>query len=479
MNSFSFLYWIGAVALVTVSYLYGKNVTPILPFITILILAVDSITTSIIDVQIRKPEPKNKISMLVSEIAFWIGLFISFLSLYYDIRLIYLGLAIILFSLFEQFAVIRPHKKRITHKPKKHKRKRRSILRALFGSLRYEKSSGINLGPYGKKPFTIEFRIKDWLGNVRYKKESRIEFPQIEKRTQVPKLIPKLGAHKVSKEKTKHRELHKPKLPKPKAMTIFLIIVLLISIYLYKRDPTQILNTVIITTSALIILLILYGIFYHIKHLEHRPKKHVMLAEGEEAKVTATKPVRLDYRPEQYITKKTQVQKKKPTNLINILLGILVIVASAFLHYKQNLIESRIFIILTVVGIIIILSSLIYKSRSKRISKMKTMRVVEGEEETEKVREVKEEIASEGQIAKFRIKEKHEKSETELDELLSLVNSMKRIKVSDAAKKFGVPAEKIEEWAEILEEHHLITIYYPTFGEAELRKHVRENSREI
>lgn len=60
--------------------------------------------------------------------------------------------------------------------------------------------------------------------------------------------------------------------------------------------------------------------------------------------------------------------------------------------------------------------------------------------------------------------------ETDMDLLIELVDAKEHIKLSDAAKFFNVSIKKIEELAKILEEHNLIKIHYPTFGEIELNK---------
>lgn len=61
---------------------------------------------------------------------------------------------------------------------------------------------------------------------------------------------------------------------------------------------------------------------------------------------------------------------------------------------------------------------------------------------------------------------------TPIDELLNLVLEKERVKLKEAAKRFGVKKQQLEEWAKILESHDLITIHYPPLGDVELRKKV-------
>lgn len=51
--------------------------------------------------------------------------------------------------------------------------------------------------------------------------------------------------------------------------------------------------------------------------------------------------------------------------------------------------------------------------------------------------------------------------ETDIDRLFHWVKERGRVKFSEAAKKFNVSEEQIEEWAEILEDHNLVKLHYP------------------
>ncbi len=56
------------------------------------------------------------------------------------------------------------------------------------------------------------------------------------------------------------------------------------------------------------------------------------------------------------------------------------------------------------------------------------------------------------------------KLETDIDKLLALVKLEGPIKFSQAAKKFDVTENKIEEWGKILEEYKLVKLHYPPIG---------------
>jgi len=58
--------------------------------------------------------------------------------------------------------------------------------------------------------------------------------------------------------------------------------------------------------------------------------------------------------------------------------------------------------------------------------------------------------------------------ETDIDLLLEIINKRKRVKILDIAKFFEQDIQSIMSLAKILEEHGLIQIHYPTFGDLEL-----------
>lgn len=65
---------------------------------------------------------------------------------------------------------------------------------------------------------------------------------------------------------------------------------------------------------------------------------------------------------------------------------------------------------------------------------------------------------------------KSTKYQTDLDKLYELVERKGKVKLQEAAKKFKISMEKAEEWAKILENHDMIKLNYPAFGEVELCK---------
>ncbi len=60
------------------------------------------------------------------------------------------------------------------------------------------------------------------------------------------------------------------------------------------------------------------------------------------------------------------------------------------------------------------------------------------------------------------------KIETDLDRLLSLLQKLGKMKLSEIAGTFDISREKAEEWARIMEDNDFAYIRYPPFGEVEL-----------
>jgi len=59
---------------------------------------------------------------------------------------------------------------------------------------------------------------------------------------------------------------------------------------------------------------------------------------------------------------------------------------------------------------------------------------------------------------------------TDLDRLVDFVDKYKVVKLSEAAVKFNISKDKVEKWGNILEQHNLLKLYYPAFGEPKLMK---------
>ncbi len=65
------------------------------------------------------------------------------------------------------------------------------------------------------------------------------------------------------------------------------------------------------------------------------------------------------------------------------------------------------------------------------------------------------------------------KVETDIDEVLKIVERKGSINVDEIQQKLLIPEEKIEEWGKILERHDLVEVFYPPIGKPELRKKLK------
>ena len=54
--------------------------------------------------------------------------------------------------------------------------------------------------------------------------------------------------------------------------------------------------------------------------------------------------------------------------------------------------------------------------------------------------------------------------ETNIDKLYDIIKQKSSVSVEEASKIFWVPTQRIEQWADILENHDLIRVHYPKFG---------------
>ncbi len=106
--------------------------------------------------------------------------------------------------------------------------------------------------------------------------------------------------------------------------------------------------------------------------------------------------------------------------------------------------------------------------RVKENAELIKQAAVEGLEQEEEKRE--EDFIKKLKTAVADNKDDNEETKTPIDELFELVMNEGIVKISDAAKKFGVTEAQLEEWARILENHELIEIHYPPVGKPELRK---------
>jgi hypothetical protein len=68
----------------------------------------------------------------------------------------------------------------------------------------------------------------------------------------------------------------------------------------------------------------------------------------------------------------------------------------------------------------------------------------------------------------IQVKEKHGKSNTDLDALYSVLKANNSLKITTISEVFKVDKEKALEWAKILENSNLAQIQYPAFADAEL-----------
>lgn len=65
------------------------------------------------------------------------------------------------------------------------------------------------------------------------------------------------------------------------------------------------------------------------------------------------------------------------------------------------------------------------------------------------------------------------KIDTEIDDILTIVEGRGSINIEEIGQKLMLPEDKIEEWGKTLEKHGLIELVYPTVGKPEFRKKLK------
>lgn len=76
----------------------------------------------------------------------------------------------------------------------------------------------------------------------------------------------------------------------------------------------------------------------------------------------------------------------------------------------------------------------------------------------------------------FKLKGRIQYLSTDIDSLINFVLENKKVKLSEAASKFGVPEKIVEDWARILEDHKMMDLHYPITGEPVLKVHEPKKS---
>lgn len=157
--------------------------------------------------------------------------------------------------------------------------------------------------------------------------------------------------------------------------------------------------------------------------------------------------------------------KKLPLKNIKIISLITILIVLIFLFSRinfSNLPSSvRIFIITLSFIILVLFLLIIMFSRKK-----KTIIKKEGEIDINQARLIPIEVR------------KLKMPETYFDLVVEIVNKRGIITISELAKTFRITKERAEEWANILSDHNLITLYYPPIGEPVLKKLIKKEKEE-
>lgn len=152
--------------------------------------------------------------------------------------------------------------------------------------------------------------------------------------------------------------------------------------------------------------------------------------------------------------------KTKKTTVIVILLILLIFLISKINF--GNLPPNVSIFIITLASIVIILFFLIIVFSKKRKKAIKQGSEID---------------INKARLIPIQIR-KLQMPETYFDLVIEIVNKRGLITIAELAKTFRITKERAEEWANILADHNLITLYYPPIGEPILKKIVKRNEEE-
>ncbi|QQG38711.1 MAG: hypothetical protein HYS32_03860 [Candidatus Woesearchaeota archaeon] len=489
MNKFVILYWIGAVFLVISSYLYQTSKIGLIPFGILAILGADAMLTAVIDYHIRERVSKRGFKhILVSEIAFWIGLLVTFFAFFSDKRLIMLGIVIMLLSVFE-FLVTQ---KRENKTPKNKLNITEALLKEVLSKSakkEHKKKSYLKITPH--KLYQVI-----WFLSIILIISAIVQNKWVTAFVGLAVMILCTLGYKITKFGTLKTEdtVKSKELAALYSIMWLASIALIVTAFIYERITIVVIGLLLIILSTIgykataVIEKKERSIFNIIFVKDHHPRIEFMfilaviiLALGFSLYVlkfvdlTALSVIELvglitliipllsfkrwKVKEKKIILKRitpeeTRKKELRMMSLFYVIGSILVIAGFLLFNFKK--IDFNVLAVISIVGLaIVVITNLYMHSRHKRNAAKEKLPSKED---------------SAVKLKKYHLRGNQSVSETVLDELVELVNDLGVVRIKDLAAKFGVKEETVEEWAKILEQKKLVMIYYPAFGGAELRK---------
>ncbi len=149
-------------------------------------------------------------------------------------------------------------------------------------------------------------------------------------------------------------------------------------------------------------------------------------------------------------------KKKKKHNLGTIILLFFSLAAFGLIYWLYSKSTFNIYNVYTY-SIIVAILTVILLPIVRKAGKKEKKKEEEVPEKKVEIEDLRKEVAK-----------KQEDYETDFDKLHKLVEKYGRIKLSDIAETFKITKKEAEEWAAILEQHNLASIYYPAIGGPEV-----------
>src|SRR3989344_4729585 len=473
MDRFVVLYWLGAFVLVVSSII---NIFSEISLITLAIsgiIGLAAMITAVIDFNIRKNYKQMEFRHIItSEIAFWIGLFVAFLSFIIKFEMLFLGLAIMIMSVLDFLLTERKRGKTIFENSWYNNLKKRKVgvyrlysatwfisliliissllnnkwvtfgigtLSLILSFLGYEMTrleKAVSKEKYLLKQKNYIFYSLTWFGSaglmlLAFINQMYITFLVAYGINLLSSLGYGLNRPKINKLPLAAQKAEKKTFILTMEFLFFLgffIIVGGFGLYQFKLINIEILSIVSLAGIITVIAPLLSFKRFKKKH----PLPNVIYKKAEK-KVS---PVKKNY-------------------LFSLEIAYLIgsgLIVLGFILFQQSKISLRGLTIILVFGLLTgIITSLIVNSKMHKkgkdiyVNREKLIRV-------------------------YRLKLFKKISETQFDDLYNMVDSVGIVKVSEVSKKFGISKQLAEEWGKILEGHKLIMLHYPAFGELEFKK---------
>ncbi len=183
-----------------------------------------------------------------------------------------------------------------------------------------------------------------------------------------------------------------------------------------------------------------------------------------EAKPKAEKPKK-EEKAEPAAPKSALMPKEEGSGAGKFILPIILILFTVILFFWSISAGNRYLLYIAIAGAIFSLVTIVVIIKSKKISSSQSKPSAAPQKQAVIIQKVSHSM----QQLRVDASKRLFKYETDIDKLYRLIEKYRVIRLSEVQEVFKIDNEKAEKWSKILEEHELIDLYYPMFGEPRLK----------